>query len=67
MEEKTLNIMKTVEEIVKASAHRPIHNTSDCTKFADNYLGKIEKLKQQMPFLDFAEEVELFEKMVSKR
>jgi len=65
MEEKTLNIMKTVEEIVKASAHRPIHNTSDCSKFAETFLEKIEKLKRQMPWLDFAEEVERLSKFIT--
>ena len=63
MVDNTLKIMKTVEDIVKASAHRPIHNTSDCMKFADKYLEKISGLKKQMPILDFAEEVERFEKM----
>ena len=62
--ENTLKIMKSVEEIVKASAHRLIHNTSDCRKFAGNYLEKIEKLKQQMPFLDFTEESERFEMII---
>ena len=61
MEEKTLQIIKTVENIVKASAHKPIHDTSEYRKFADNYLEKIDKLKQQMPFLDFAEETEHFQ------
>ena len=64
--EETLKIMKSVEEILKASSHRPIHNTSDCIKFADNYLKKIDRLKQQMPFLDFTEEVGVFEKMVGR-
>ena len=64
MEENTLKIAKTVEDIVKAYEHRPIHNTSECRKFAEVYLEKISGLKQQMPMLDFMQEVERFEMMV---
>ena len=60
MEEDTLQIMKTVENIVKASAHKPIHHTSECREFAARYLAKIAGLKQQMPILDFSEEIEKF-------
>ena len=64
MEGHTLQIMKTVENIVKASAHIPIHQTSECRIFAGNYLEKIAGLKQQMPCLDLAKETERFEKMM---
>ena len=60
MAENTLQTMKTVEDIVKAAAHRPIHSTSARRKFAADYLEKIAKLKQQYPQLDFAEETEWF-------
>jgi hypothetical protein len=60
MANDTLHIMKTVEDIVKASTHQPIHHTSNSRKFAANYLEKISKLKQQMPLIDFSEEIERF-------
>ena len=63
MAEDTLQTMKTVEDIVKAAAHRPIHHSSECRKFAAGYLEKITKLKQQHPCLDFTEEAKRFEKM----
>ncbi|MDR1171758.1 MAG: GSCFA domain-containing protein [Bacteroidales bacterium] len=56
----TLQTMKAVEDIIKAVAHRPIHHTSGCRKFADACLEKISKLKQQYPRFDFTEETELF-------
>ena len=64
MTENTLQTMKTVEDIVQAAAHRPIHRTSESRKFAAGYLEKIAVLIQQMPQLDFTEEIEWFEKMI---
>ena len=61
MNGETLQIMKTVEEIAKASAHRPIHHTSEYIKFAAAYLEKIASLKQQYSHFDFSEEIERFE------
>ncbi len=61
--EEALQTMKQVEDVVKAAAHRPIHRTSECRKFATACLEKIAKLKQQFPQLDFIEEIEQFEKM----
>ena len=58
MDGNTLQTMKTVENIVKASAHRPIHHTAEYRKFAEDYLEKISELKQKMPMLDFMEETE---------
>jgi hypothetical protein len=60
MTEDTLQIMKSVEDVIKAAAHRPLHHTSEYRKFADNNLEKINKLKQQMPQLDLTEEIERF-------
>jgi len=60
MTEDTLQIMKTVEDIVKAVAHRPLHQTSEYRKFAEKYLEKIVQMKRQMPQLDFSEEIERF-------
>ena len=48
---------------ILAAAHRPIHRTSEYRKFADGYLDKIEKLKRQMPNLNFTEETELLKKI----
>jgi hypothetical protein len=53
MTEDTLQTVKAVEDTVKAAAHRPIHHTSACRKFADSRLEQISKLKQQYPHLDF--------------
>ena len=61
MAEGAMPIMKKVEDIVKAAAHRPMHQNSAYRKFTENYLEKITRLKQQMPMLDFAEEKKLFE------
>jgi hypothetical protein len=58
MTENTLQIMKTVEDIVKAAAHRPLHQTSGLRKFAADYLEKISKLNLKYPILDFTEEIE---------
>ena len=60
MDEDTTRIMKTVEDIVKAAIHRPIHLTSEYRKFAATYVEKIARLKQQMPQLDFTAEIERF-------
>ncbi len=59
----TRNVIKEVEGIVKASCHRPLHGTSECQTFASNYLSKIKQLQQQMPHLDFTQEMKLFEKL----
>ena len=57
MTDETLQIMKVVEDIVKASEHRPIHHTSELRTFAAACMEKIARLKQQMPLLDFTEEI----------
>jgi len=56
--EDALQTMKSLEDIIKASEHRPIHHTSECRKFAAIYLEKITRLKQKMPQLDFTKEIE---------
>ena len=61
MTDCTLKTMKTVEDIVKAAAHKPIHKSLEYRKFADNYLKKIFNLKQQYPQFDFSKEIERFE------
>jgi len=64
MTEKTLQTVKTVEDVVQAAAHRPIHRTSEGRRFAAGYLEKIAEIKQQMPLIDFTKEIEWFEKML---
>ena len=59
--ENALQTMKAVEDIVKAAVHRPLHHTSERRKFAAGYLEKIAQLKQQLPRLDFTEEMKRFE------
>jgi len=66
MDEKTLQIMKTVEEVVKAAAHRPLHQTSEYRKFAEKYHEKIVELKRQIPQIDFSEEIERFTTYLSR-
>ena len=63
MEEDTLQTVKTVENIVKASSHKPIHQNSGSREFAATYLEKIAALKQQTPELNFDEERKQFEKI----
>ena len=65
MNENTIQIMKTVEEIVRAAAHRPLHQTAGLQKFAANYLEKIANIKQKYPLLNFTEEAEWFENQTS--
>ena len=64
IDNKNLKIMNQVENIVRASAHKQLHRTSESLKFAENYLEKIRLLNQQMPFLDFTEEMKRFEKII---
>ena len=54
MAEDTMQTMKTVEDIVKAIAHRPLHDTSGYRQFTASYLEKIAKLKHKYPHIDFA-------------
>ena len=63
MDKDTLQIMKPVEDVVKAAAHRPMHHIKGLQEFAAGYLEKITRLKGQMPMLDFSEEKEWFGKM----
>lgn len=56
----TLQTIKKVEDIIKATAHHPIQYTSEYQKFAAANLEKIARLKQQYPFLDFTKETERF-------
>ena len=61
IDDGALQIMKTVESIIKASSHKPLHQTSERQKFTANYLEKIDELQRKMPFLDFSEERIFFE------
>lgn len=63
LERETFNIMLKVEEILKASAHRPaLPETQAHKKFLTSQLNKIAALEKQYPFLDFKEEVLSFKR-----
>ncbi|MDR1666559.1 MAG: GSCFA domain-containing protein [Bacteroidales bacterium] len=61
LSEHTISTMKKVEDIVKASAHRPIHRNAATRSFAAAYLHKIKEMRQQFPFMDFSRETALFD------
>jgi hypothetical protein len=60
LSEHTIFTMKNVEDIVKASAHRPIHKSMATKAFAAAYLNKIKEMRLQFPFMDFSQETALF-------
>ncbi len=60
MTKETQKLMQEVEEIVKASAHRPIHRTSASVAFAEKSLEKIALLQQRLPQADFSKEIANF-------
>jgi hypothetical protein len=62
MTKETQQLMKEVEEIVKAAAHRPIHRTSAYAAFAEKSLEKIAQLQQRLPQADFTKEIATFVK-----
>ena len=65
MDDDAMKIMKSVESIVKAASHNPMHQTSEHRKFVENYLEKIAELKRQIPILDFRRETEQFELLLN--
>ncbi|MDR1864643.1 MAG: GSCFA domain-containing protein [Bacteroidales bacterium] len=56
-------IMKEVEDIVKASDHRPVHRNAATRAFAANCLDKIRSMQQRFPQMNFTDEITLFEQM----
>ena len=62
----TQRLMKEVEDVVKASEHRPLHQTDACRAFAKKYPYKIECLRKIIPHADFSAETALFEKMLAE-
>jgi hypothetical protein len=60
--DRARQVMKEVEDILRASAHRQIHDTPGRILFATNFLDKISRLRERCPELDFSKETELFEK-----
>lgn len=57
----TLQLNTKLQEIVKASQHRPIHSTSEeHLHFKNAYLQKCESLKKDFPFLNFDKELNHF-------
>lgn len=58
---ESMHIIKQTEEIIKARNHRPVNRDSDeYTQFRKKIRGKIDKLLQEYPSLDFSEELAYF-------
>ncbi len=61
----TMQTLAQVKKIVQASQHRPFHPTLPAHQiFLKNQLLHIERLQTSHPYLDFQEEVALFERQV---
>ncbi len=60
----TVNMMQSIDDIVKAAGHRPIHHTSAYRIFITRYLEKIEQLQQQLPQIDFSAERNIFRQLL---
>lgn len=60
--ENTVKIIRKIEKINKAAAHRPLNPLSKSHRdFLKNQLLEIEKLKKEYPFLELAGDSEYFE------
>ena len=61
MDEESGQILAEVSAITKAAQHRPVNAESEAhTKFKQLTLKKIEQLTRKYPFLDFSNEIQLF-------
>jgi len=59
---KTLQLNQQIEQIIRASQHRPFHATSaQYLAFKQQQLEKIERLEMQYDFLNFEKEKKIFE------
>ena len=67
MDAETVRTLKLVEDIIKAAAHRPIHNSVESQKFAAAFLEKIAALRKQFPALNFDEEKKKFASLISAK
>ncbi len=64
--ENTLQILAQVKKVVQASQHRPFHPALPAHQtFLKKQLVQIEQLKNSHPYLDFQEEMALFEQQRS--
>ena len=62
IDEDSRMLMKKVESIVSAASHRPLHPGSpDHIAFAAKMLRETEDLQKTAPFLDFSEELNIFQ------
>ena len=63
--EDTLQLLTKVKKVVQASQHRPFHPTLPAHQtFLKTQLVQIKRLKNSYPYLDFQEEVALFEQQL---
>jgi hypothetical protein len=63
IEQESLDLMKRIDPIVKAAAHRPMGGTEESLRnFRAAQLDKIYTLKKEFPWLDMTSESELFSK-----
>lgn len=60
LSDRTVTIMKQVEDIVRSLSHRPLHPDSDVYQdFLHKILLKINQLKEKYPFLDVSNEINI--------
>ncbi|MDR0715127.1 MAG: GSCFA domain-containing protein [Bacteroidales bacterium] len=64
--ENTISTMKKVEDIVKASEHKPVRQNAATKSFAADCLSKIKEMQQQFPLMDFSQEIALFDSYCGK-
>lgn len=61
----TTELMQQIEQIVKASEHRPFHMESTAHQdFVKRQMAKIDRLEQQQPYLNFEKERSIFEEQI---
>ncbi|HET9058023.1 MAG TPA: GSCFA domain-containing protein [Chitinophagaceae bacterium] len=61
MDNETIELMETINEIQRAKNHKPFNPTSEQhKKFLKTYHQKAELLQKQFPYLDFSEEIHYF-------
>lgn len=58
---RTMGMIQEIEEIVKASEHRPFRaDTQDYMRFCEKYIHKINSMNTLHPYLDFSRERNVF-------
>lgn len=64
---ETITLYKSIEQIIKASQHRPINtNSGDFIKFCIGSLNKIEQILSNYPLIDFSKEKSYFERYIKR-